>query len=243
MRVAVERWSAWAPGLESAEAWRAWARSPAPLAGDGAPKLEFMPAMQRRRCDAASRLVLEVAHACCTAEQLAHVRVVVASRHGPFATMISLLDDLARGEPVSPTRFAHSVHNAPAGQLSIFARDASPSSSLAAGAESFAHGFLEALAFLQRDPSSPVLLVYADEPAPPPIAELAPPGVPYACAFLLSAARHGAGLELALAGAASDEHPATARPDALEFLRFLLAGAPSLRLAHAPRAWTWTRHD
>ena len=114
MRVAVDGWAAWAPGLESAGAWQSWAREPAPLAGDGAPKLEFMPAMQRRRCDAASRLVLEVAHGCCAPELLARVRVVVASRHGPFATMIGLLEDLANGEPVSPTRFAHSVHNAPA---------------------------------------------------------------------------------------------------------------------------------
>jgi hypothetical protein len=242
MRVAVEGWAAWAPGLESPADWRAWARSPAPLAGDGAPRLDFMPAMQRRRCDAASRLVLEVAHACCPADLLARARVVVASRHGPFATMISLLEDLARGEPLSPTRFAHSVHNAPAGQLSIFARNPSPSSSLAAGVESFAHGFLEALAFFERDPATPVLLVYADEPAPPPLAELAPRGVPHACAFLLSAAREGGGVELALAAAAPAE-AAPARPDALEFLRFWLAGEASLRLVHAPRAWTWTRHD
>jgi hypothetical protein len=242
MRVAVESWAAWAPGLESAPQWRDWARAPAPLAGDGAPKLEFLPAMQRRRCDAASRLVLEVAHACCPPERLARVRVVVASRHGPFATMVSLLDDLARGEPLSPTRFAHSVHNAPAGQLSIFARDPSPSTSLAACADSFAHGFLEALAFLERDPSSPVLLVYADEPAPAPLSELAPGGAPYACAFLLRVAGDGTGVELALASAAPGEGRSP-RPDALEFLRFWLAGEPSLRLAHAPRAWTWTRHD
>ena len=243
MRVAVDGWAAWAPGLESAAQWQDWARAPEPLAGDGAPKLEFLPAMQRRRCDAASRLVLEVAHACCPPEQLAQVRLVVASRHGPFATMISLLDDLARGEPVSPTRFAHSVHNAPAGQFSIFAHDARPSSSLAAGADSFAHGFLEALAFLQRDPNGPVLLVHADEPAPAPISELAPGGVPYACAFLLRAARDGAGLDLALARAPEASDAARDRPDALEFLRFWLAGERSLSLAHAPRAWTWTRHD
>ena len=53
---------------------------------------------------------------------------------------------------LSPARFSHSVHNTQVGLFSIWARNPLPSVSVAAGAETFAHGFLEAVGRLQREP-------------------------------------------------------------------------------------------
>ncbi|HIF96999.1 MAG TPA: hypothetical protein EYQ54_08240, partial [Myxococcales bacterium] len=58
--VSVQAWSAWSPGIEGEEAWRQWACDPKPLERDGSPKVNFVPAMLRRRCDQLSRMMLYV---------------------------------------------------------------------------------------------------------------------------------------------------------------------------------------
>ena len=50
LAVRVRGWAAWAPGLEEPEAWRRWAKDPAPLEREGVPDATFLPAMLRRRC-------------------------------------------------------------------------------------------------------------------------------------------------------------------------------------------------
>jgi hypothetical protein len=166
---------------------------------------------------------------------------VFASRHGSFATTISLLEHLARDAPLSPARFSHSVHNTQAGLFSIWARNPLPSVSVAAGAETFAHGFLEAVGRLSREPGRPVLFVTGDESVPRPVAELADPAlVPHALGLLLAADARGAPVRLGLETCRTEAAPAR-WPDALEFVRWWLSQEPTLRIAHPPRAWTWTR--
>ena len=239
--VGLMRWAAWAPGIASESDWRAWARDPRPPAGDDAPAVGFLPAMQRRRCDTLSRMMFEVAHRCCEEQPPADVACVFASRHGSFATTISLLEDLARDAPLSPARFSHSVHNTQAGLFSIWARNPLPSVSVAAGAETFAHGFLEAVGRLHREPERPVLLVTGDESVPDPVAELADPALaPHALGLLLAGDGAGAPLRLGLEACRTEAKPER-WPDALEFVRWWLSEEPTLRIARPPRAWTWTR--
>jgi hypothetical protein len=234
-------WAAWAPGLESAEAWRGWARDPGPLERTGRPDVSFLPAMQRRRCDALSRAMLHVANACLPEEARAEVTSVFASRHGGFSNMIDMLEALADDRPLSPTRFSHSVHNTPAGLFSIWAGNRRAAVSMAAGGETFACGFLEALGLLGREPGRDALLVVGDEPIPPAMAPKADhdPGL-HAVALLLGAG--GPGEPIGFELAASDEPPSPAsRPDAIEFVRWWLAGGPRLRISRPPRTWAWQR--
>jgi hypothetical protein len=235
------RWAAWAPGIESEADWRAWAREPRPPEGSDAPEVRFLPAMQRRRCDRLSRMMLEVAYRCGEEPLLAEAACVFASRHGSFSTTVSLLKDLAVDAPLSPARFSHSVHNTQAGLFAIWARNRRPSVSLAAGLETFAHGFLEALGMLRREPGRPVLLVTGDESTPDTFAELVERSqAPYAVGLVLEAHGPGPSLRLGLEACRPDEKPG-GRPDALEFIRWWLSEEKTLRIAHAPRAWVWTR--
>lgn len=184
--------------------------------------------------------MLEVAQACCPEPLLDQVACVFASRYGPLATTTELLRDLAARSPVSPARFTHSVHNAPAGLFSIWARNSNPSSSLAGGKETFAHGFLEAVAMLHRARGRPVLLVTADETPPQPFTAVADRvDSAYALALLLG---DGEALEFRLEQARGSS-TASAWPDALEFLRWWIVAEATLRITHGPRAWVWTRHD
>jgi len=237
------RWAAWAPGIESEADWRAWAREPWPPQGGDAPPVRFLPAIQRRRFDQLSRMMLEVAHRCGDASLLAEISCVFASRHGAFSTTVSLLENLAVDAPLSPALFSHSVHNTQAGLFSIWAQNRRPSVSLAAGAETFAHGFLEALGTLHREPGRPALFVTGDEPTPDALTDLAERvQAPYALALLLASEGPGAPLRLGLEASRPDEGRGD-RPDALEFIRWWLSEEKVLRLVHAPRAWVWTRAD
>lgn len=238
LSASVKRWAAWSPGLAERPQWEAWCREPRPLGAEGSPAVLFLPPLLRRRCSRLSRMVLEVAFACCSREELGSVSTVFASRHGDTATNILLLECLARAQPISPTRFSHSVHNAPAGLLSIATGNRLASSSLAGGRGTFAAGFLEALLLLHRQDGRPVLLVAADEPVPRPFdAFRDEPVAAYALALLLEP-----GGDLGFRSARADEPPR--RPDwppALELVRWLVSGEPAVTLEADASRWTWTR--
>ncbi len=234
----IARWAAWAPGLASRDEWDRWCREPGPLAIEGGPPVTFLPPLLRRRCSRLSRMALEAAFACGSPEELAGVTTVFASRHGDTATNIPLLECLARGQPLSPTRFSHSVHNAPAGLFSIAAGNRLPSSSLAAAQGTFVCGFLEAMLMLRRGEGSPVLFVTADEPVPPPFAAFRDePLAAYALALLLVP---GGGVVFRPA-TAGEAVRCSEWPQALEFLRWLRLGGPSVTLGATANEWTWCR--
>ena len=237
----VRRWAAWAPEREGRAAWQSWADAPAALGVDGSPDVRFLPAMLRRRCSPLARMMLTAAFECCEEAELTEVATVFASRHGNINEAVGMFDRLARREALSPTRFSHTVHNAQAGLFSIAAGNRQASSSLSAGEESFACGYLEALTFLQRKSQRPVLLVTADAPLCDTFAPLVEePRAAYAVALLLESASGDAGMTLALEPNLEAGAPAH-WPGALEFLRWYLGDAPRLALTGGVRRWVWQR--
>lgn len=118
----------------------------------------------RRRLSTLSRVALKVAHQCVAQEP---ARVVFASRHGELRRTTDILRAISAGEPVSPTAFSLSVLNAMTGVFGIARGDRSAASAISAGAETLGYALLEAHAQYAAQPGSPVLLVYADEPADP----------------------------------------------------------------------------
>jgi hypothetical protein len=183
-------------------------------------------------------MALEVAFGCGSEAQLAGVTTVFASRHGDAVSNVPLLESLARGEPLSPARFSHSVHNAPAGLFSIAARNPLPSASIAAAQGTFVCGYLEAMAMLRRGQGRPVLFVMADEPLPPPLDGFQddPLGA-YALALLLVA---GGGVDFRPARP-GEEARRRDWPDTMEFLRWWRLGGSSMTLNGTSSTWTWSR--
>jgi hypothetical protein len=228
-RARVLRWSAWAAGRETRADWEAWARAPEPLPADGHPEARFLPPLLRRRCSPLTRIVLTAAFGCLEEGERPRVRTVFASRHGSVNESIELLHDIVRGQKLSPARFSHTVHNAQAGLFCIAAGNRQASSSLAARADTFACGWLEALAHLEREPERPVLYVMGDARLADTFAPLVQeaPGS-YAVALLLG--REGDGPEVAFGLDAAAVAAPRRWPDAAEFLRWLLAAEPVLAL-------------
>ena len=147
--------------------WSVWPPRATPAAASAAPSspdVGFVEPMLRRRLSSLSRVMLRVAYDC--ARDLADARVVFASRHGELARTTTMLESLALGDELSPTLFGMSVLNASAGLFSILQKNTAPATAVSAGAASFGYGLLEACLQLAENPAQPVLLVYADEPAP-----------------------------------------------------------------------------
>jgi hypothetical protein len=242
VRVALTRFAAWAPGLETPEAWRAWARAPHALAGEGSPAASFIPSLLRRRATPLTRTLLTAAWGCLDAADLPRVRSVFASRHGSINESIGLLENVVRREKMSPTVFSHTVHNAQAALFSIAAGNRAASSSLAGQEDSFPCAWVEALALLEREPETPLLLVMGDVPLAETFAGLADePNVAYALACRLEPARAGEpGIALAIREQPAPQ-PRLAWPQALEWLRWWLSGEPRLALGARTTCYEFSR--
>lgn len=244
----VEQWAAWAPGLASQDDWRAWLRNPQPLPADApaAPPLPEVPAMARRRIDPLGRAALQVAYWAqqdVGAATLAAMPLLFASRWGELARSVTMLQELARGEALSPTAFSHSVHNAIGAQYSIQRGITANVSAIAAAEVSAAAGWVEAQALLATGAAA-VLLTVADAPLPALYAHtgldaaIAPP---HAYALRLRMARMGEPA-VQLTRQVSEAHlaPHTLSPN-LQVLQWLLDPAAELRQADGAADWQW-RH-
>jgi len=237
----LQSWAAWSPGREDAEAWRSWAAQPEALEPEGRPEVAFLPPLLRRRCSTLTRIMLATGFDCCDPAERAEVRTVFASRHGNINESISLFERLSRRQPLSPARFSHTVHNAQAGLYSIAAENRLPSSSIAAEEDTFACGFVEALAHLQREPGRGVLLVMADIPLDETFAPLVDePAGAYGLALLLGSDGDGEPIEFSSAASSAPIAP-RAWPEAIEFLRWLISDEPTLELGAGRVRWSWNR--
>jgi hypothetical protein len=237
----VQRWSAWSSGREDADAWRSWCADPVALVAGGCPEARFLPPLIRRRCSPLGRIALTTAFTCCGDEELDRCSTVFASRHGNINESIDLLERLAQQQPLSPTAFSHTVHNAQAALFSLAARNVHTSNSVAAQADTFGCAWLEALALLEREPERPVLIVMADVPLAPDFAHLVDePEASYGLALLIAASEAGGALAFAIEPAAPVASSAR-WPDAMEFLRWLLSDERRLALGAGPRRFVWQK--
>lgn len=242
----IERWAAWAPGLDNEQAWRAWLADPQPLRGDeaGSPPLPEVPAMARRRIEPLGRAALQVAfqaQADLSPEAVAAMPLVFASRWGELARSVAMLQELARQQPLSPTAFSHSVHNAIGAIYSIQRGVRANVSAVAAGACSADAGWMEALGLI-ADGAPTVLLTVFDAPLPEAYADTAldaPCSRLRAFALRLRPAPTGIRLDTV---AGPGEARADALPEDLRLLRFLIDDRQTeLRQGDAGTNWRWTR--
>lgn len=238
MRVAfsISHWSAWAPGLTTQDAWRAWAAAPpvAPL-GTETPALTEVPAMARRRVEKLGRPAFQVAQWC--QGDAKGFPLIFASRHGDPGRGAELLKALAQNEPLSPTSFALSVHNAVGAQYSIIRADTANVSAISNGLFTLESAIIEAAALLS-DGHDEVMIVNYD--AGPPAIFASHYDEPYAdFAFAWRITR---GNQFSLEPA--DLPPTTSQglPHGLSVLRFFLGTDASYARADDTAGWKWTRH-
>ena len=197
--------------------------------------MSFLPALLRRRCSRMTRAMLHVAFRVAAVDELATVPAVFGSRHGEVTATVGLLETLARGQALTAAGFSHSVHNAQAGLFSIATKNRDSTCAVAAGADTFAATFLEAVATMRRGGHARALMVIGDEVVPEAFGGFGiEPTGPYAVALLLG----GDGTRLSFRpGTGTVPEPGDV-PQALAFIRWLESGDETLTLgARTPFSW------
>lgn len=232
----IAAWRAWAPGLESVAAWQAWSQQPRLLpASDNAPDVSFLPAMQRRRLSRLARMAFSVGWP--LAEGHEALPLVFISRHGETPRTFDILSDLAADQPLSPTQFSLSVHNAVIGLWSIMRGETSEMTALAAAGDGLEHGLIEACALLNEGAPA-VLLVITEEQPPHAYARWVDDvPFPYAVGLLLTP---GTQWQLSLSTGLGDAAK-TPWPHALQLVRHLLDEQTCFQHAWKHRVWNWQR--
>jgi hypothetical protein len=232
--------AAWAPNVQTKNAWLAWANDNHTITGNVSPAVKPMPPMLRRRTGFLGRMALEVAYECLGKK--IDVPIVFSSRHGEASRSVDLLMDLAKGQPLSPTSFGLSVHNAIGGLFSIARADHANHAALAAGKSGVEHAVIEACGLL-ADGEREVLLVAYDCPLPAVFSAfqdcdeqphawawlMQPPGDEYfTLTWSVDASEVSSSVRRSLGG--------------LDVLRFYLRKDAVLERICDGRRWTWTHH-
>ncbi len=128
------------------------------------PKLDWVPAMQRRRLSAFTKMALYCART--ASQKEADLPVIFSSRHGDLDKTSTLLDSLAENDSLSPTAFSMSVHNASAGLFSIFTDRKAASNTVSAGKDSLMMAIVDAYARLGQQKHDKALVIHCDQALP-----------------------------------------------------------------------------
>jgi hypothetical protein len=232
-------WAAWAPGVDTEEKWREWGRSPVKLDRKGVPLVDDLPMMFRRRLGRLGRVVMRTA--CDIPQNGAHM--VFSSRYGESSQTVKLLQDLAKNEPLSPTKFSTSVHNGLAGLFSIHSKNTAPHTVIAAGKNSFLHALLETVALLIEKPGRSVLLVHYDEPLPEFYEPFVDHDVPMLSLAMHLVGRQDSDEKLDVTISCEDKLDDPCNMDgALSFIRFLTGQGDGWVWPMGPKTWKCQTH-
>jgi hypothetical protein len=228
-------WSFWSPETRQPSDWPAVSARAEPAAALGAQ----IPAAHRRRMSTLSKMAVQVA-----LEATASARpefVVFCSQHGELTRTRELLRSIVERVELSPASFSQSVHNTAAGLYTIVTASRAPATSLAAGAASFAYGWLEGEAFIAENHARRVLLVAYDEPLPE---EYRPYSDAeqrlYALALVLGASASGRAVELEVHPSAGNDDR---RPLAPLFMAWFLASDPELEVTAGAQRWVFRKRE
>ena len=155
MELSVRAWSAWLSDCSNPVENKQKIKSP---------DISWVPAGMRRRLSPFAKMALSVAH---DAGRETLSETIFATRHGDLTKTLQQLHNLVHEEPISPTQFALSVHNAVSGQYAIATGNVYASTTLSAGLGTFEMALVAAYARLCAKPQlSQVLIIFTDETVP-----------------------------------------------------------------------------
>ena len=160
-----------------------------PLPNAPIPLPAMLPPAERRRAPQTVSLALEVAHNAINmwGGNPAELLSVFTSGSGDTLIIDDMCSTLSNNpELISPTRFIHSIHNAPAGVWSMSTANEQANTALSAHRCSFANGLLEAVVQCHTE-QKPILFVGYDTKAPNALDEALENPLPMALALIISA--------------------------------------------------------
>ena len=208
------------------------------------PPPDFIDKKKQRKLNDFSKLVLHSAIKCCAPENRSYI-TVLSSRNGDINNAFKVLQDIAKGELVSPQMFVNSVLNMPFAHYSIFFQNNLPSSAISSNESSLGYGFLEAVLNLKRFGGNYVLLTCADLPLEGDLEAYSDTSyVPYSLSMIIS------NDDDQKKGFCFEYEPHTGKkkqnrlPDALDFYFHFLNGNNDTFISETPDSrFVWKKHS
>jgi len=234
-RIQVDSWRFWAPENSDPILWLEHWQTAGARAQDGNPDVAVIPPIQRRRASRLSRMVLSTALDVAAGEEIDYS--IFCSQHGEIVRTREILRSISSGTEISPSAFAQSVHNTGSGLYTIIAKSNAPSTSIAAGANTFAFAWIEAQAYLAINPAHKVMLVNFDEVLPAEYQRYSERvHCDHALALILSVA-NGAGIDMERAAPGEDN----LLPQGPQFLAWWLSDEAAFTVTADNQGWRWQR--
>ena len=239
---AIESWSAWSPSKTKTSDWMDWANNRPFTTITAPPDVSMIPAMKRRRMSNLTKMAFATAMDC-VKDSKQQPNCVFASQHGELERTVKILNTLVADDDVSPTDFSLSVHNTALGLYSIHTNNILPATTVAAGEDSFGYGLLEASIILSRFPETPVLLVYFDQPLPPPLSQLADNDYEsISIALLLSSVATISSKKcISMSFNYNKDESVDPQNQCIEFLKFYLSESDNGQATTKRMNWCWTK--
>lgn len=196
MTVFVKAWSAWSPGIETKEAWEAFARGEIELQDSSLhPELPFAPTMFKRRLSQLSRMAIQTGYE--VLGKNTQIKITFASVYGEIAQQLHIALKLIETHQVSPAAFSLSVFNTPVAALSILTKNKAGYTAIFPGETAFRDGLIETVSAIKSKSDEERVLIYADEYIPEEYRKIATAKtMPFALAMRLSKKREGDAIEL-----------------------------------------------
>ncbi len=235
IRIQVDSWRFWAPEGSDPTMWLQHWRAAGAKAQDANPDVAVIPSIQRRRASRLSRMVLSTALDVAMEQKIDYS--IFCSQHGEIVRTREILKSISEGVEISPAAFAQSVHNTGSGLYTIIANSNAPSTSIASGPNTFAFGWIEAQAYLAKNPGHKVMLVDCDEVIPKEYQRFSEQVLcDHALAMILSVADR-AGIEMNRASPGVENY----LPQGPQFLAWLLSDDAVFSISTDHQGWQWQR--
>jgi len=182
----ISRFSAWAPGIENAEAWEEWAQGRREMiCSSESPKIEFTNPMFRRRLSQISKMTIQVVHDLLPVKE--ETKMIFLSFRGELSRQFVINKMQIENGSFSPSDFSLSVFNAPAASASMALGLKGGYTALYPINNSIKAGLIAADAMLNTGSADELIFIYADEEIPEEYSCLVhEPLPPFAFSLLLS---------------------------------------------------------
>jgi Beta-ketoacyl synthase, N-terminal domain len=245
LAITFSAWNAWQQSQDAPEQWARYGSNHTSSTTDSLPKAQRIPPMLRRRLGSLGKAAIASAE-----DTISDIPVfmptVFCSQHGDLHRTLSLLESLAENEPLSPTHFSLSVHNAIAGIYSIARKDPSPTSAICCSVDDVSAALLETQMILNEQQCQYALCVVHDEPLPEFYGCPNRPASSYAASFLLTSEPNESSLTLGLSLSKNDsshsDSLSTQSPSAVEMVNFLnQKNQDSQAFPSREKIWTWRK--